>query len=1856
MESSLRNNLTQPDEYKPTKGNAMVTRSDSCKTVGVSNQKSLKGVNLLKSVEQTSCSGVSCTSYNYDMESFIMNNLTQPDEDKPAKGDAMATRSDSHKTVGVSNQKSLQKELAFELNDEFECEHDFTGKDTRYNDKHNKFESRCIKENKRKQQRISYIIKDYLFSKNIILDNIGFQTYHGHKYYYYNSFKNSCINVDKNQLKRFYRLIDNKHLKTLRLDDDVLLIDTTGFVFEPQLGLSDITNGLKYIYEIFTNGLDSIKNFGTDIKDKFSFLTQIPGFITTFKGINFTDLFDNFVSLFLSFYTVSYSPIGFLQFCYHLFKLVKQLNPLINYTAFHPQFVSLDVLMGAFVFFGLPANLISALKDFSLLIGRKVTASHTLQSIFSALRNILILIFEYLGSYFGLDKYTSAIVSFIDILFRPFKHYNTMLQLVNIYTKFITDQSVLHNPVFRQEALDLYENVSQDQSFADWIKNNDNKHFTSTYESFNNNLIKMARTYTTSEKDEPICIVFDGPPGSGKTVIMNKFVSWLKELNMTVYVHTVPPTETSKDFYDDYLNQDVFVMDDVGQQGKSQWRTIINFVAPIKYPLDCAQADKKNTKFFNSKIILCTTNNFEGLCGFTSKDAISHKEALFRRVHLIKVNRLPDTSFKQRLEYRKFDFLHSQTWKTEFLAHNNWTTEYHSEERKFPLKLLLSGVGTLEKTTLWLDLLLKHLTTTEQMNRDAINQQLDTGIIHQILAQHTTEEIVMDMASWSEDYAPQASDSVLAYEQYEKMLNEQTEQQRDISLATYAIDGWNQLHNGLNIFQEFVKNSYDWIIYNIKTLITLIVDKFITKILNKLEIFGKWLKTNSKFVLMIGKQISLETYTFSIDMLKILIGNVKNLLLQHSRLFTFLFPEKIEMATRFTNNDDPTIEFLDYDRESYKALAEIVGDMTLDDLATDKLLEHLDLFEEHITEDGRWLTGDKLGTEIDERKRIGIHKYAKPNIFEKVDFNVDGVYTAEIVRMNDNGNAVLDLAVPACPNPFLIIIEEIKAIYNSPFAFFEYLWSTMSFKPLIYFGLTQLAIMFVSRLFTRTFVPQISISSFFQRWFGKTTLAEDSFRLSKEKVEAMCKIEPKGKTTDFISRHMRIMVCPTTGEHTCILVSGSRFLTNTHVSKEGTIVDVYRSVEHYNNKHKEMESVKIKIVRDYITQDVTVCEFVDVIPLYPTFDRFGLTGLTDDSLKMTACDFASPYGAVGLLPTVHVIANTNPIYYKWRSGEINHKANTGYLYCIEGPGLCGSVLLADGRAIGLHVSGNGTNGFAKIFPKYLASELNELMTTGPRMKNIERYELDDRIINNFSGTRVRYPEEEKKLFYSHPLDHTDLRPTELNFCLNEKMQTLYDEIGQLPKVDELYLKSPPNYAANGTPAETLKTLGLKSFEHQGNITTDELDFIGEYIGSILPETFDDLSDDETSFGGVFVPKFNKHSSNGFGFLKGKNAVMDFEKRIMTEYGQRRLDEFERNAMDKTFDVLDLTCRESFKDELRKPDKVNKPRTFRVMPFAHIWWTKKTCGKLLKHFKEHKHDFGVCVGFNPYTDFDELHTKLSSKDIHGDADFGNWDGRSLALIAMAIKDKLLSRYNGNYPHVIDYVFVTMMRSWTVMAGDLYSTTHSLPSGTWLTLLLNCLVNKALTALTIYRTYVNKGKTPTITDVHNIVDYVTGDDKIFASDYLSDYNLKTVATVATDLGMVVTNGDKTAITTMSQDMDKLTFVKRSFVFHPVLKRWMGALDINTLLNTLQWYNTRSNASYDEILKGKCNSVLIEAYIHSPACYEKFYAFMKSSLPNLELFNQDKIIDILNDDNGYAIAQLYKHGGDSEAIWDDALRLGF
>lgn len=1171
---------------------------------------------------------------------------------------------------------------------------------------------------------------------------------------------------------------------------------------------------------------------------------------------------------------------------------------------------------------GLPTKTLELVRNFSTLSGKKLLDCLGLVDLVSQTLDIAIQIIEYFVVSFQINTWIdiSPLLTIVKGVFNYFTCHNKIKKVVELYTGYVKDQQIMFDPTYRDKVLKAYDELKCDNDFLAYVSNEANRYFQTTWQAFTNNVVKFARNFDATSRKEPICIVFEGEAGSGKSTMMNTFVEYFRSVNKSIYVHTVPPVEGGKDFYDDYEGQQIFVMDDVGQQSIAQWRSIINMVSPVRFPLECAAANKKNTKFFDSEVILCTTNHFTDLHGFTKADCISEPSALFRRVHVIKCSRRGQLN----LEYFKYDHLGDNSWKNKFLNHYKNTT--------LPTKFN----GNLRDGIIWLAKLYQHLDNCDKV--EACNIRLSNDDFEYIKNQLDDYYDAED----KEIFSPQIFTSY-----------------------------WNLMHFGVPIITEFVSG----VAVKIQDLSLAVFSSLSTKPI---------------------------VYMFSLAASIILSMFVKQLFLENVEVL----PQEIE---------------------------------------------------------DQW----------------------------------------------------------------------------------ELAWA---------------------KLLAASYQSQSSLDKF-----------------------------------SDLTQHSRVLRNRVSGEVTHAIVSGRRLLIPSHLQWDGVSVDVYQTWAHKTNNHIELELRTIRLVERFYSVDLAVYEFDGFVPMYKKCNSLFIDA---PDTHNPVCYIVATNKVCPVIKGIHIAPNESSVKYADLVHTYAHKEGSGFTTPLTNSGLCGSFLVdSRGSIIGVHVAGCEDKGFMVRPEGYVKKEIRRLMLDTPESK----FDLSNKVIPGFSGVRLHYDSGE--IVKKYPVAKTNYVPTQLNLDYNETTRRIVQELGIAPK-------GPPIIEH---PIKTLEEQGKKTFLQQGTITLEERKFLFDFYDRLVVEYSPVNTDEEVAFGNEVLGPLNSKSSNGYE-VDDKSEFFDFQTRCILPKGKEYLQRYKENFLDDNFDIRNVLCVETFKDEIRLEEKRETPRTFRVMPLGHIFYCKKFMGNLIKHFKDNRLSTGIGVGINPYTDFDIIARKLLDCTVMGDLDFKKWDGSVPIDILQIIKDVLLVKYRGDERVFLDRLLETVIRSYVLIYDGLYATTHGVPSGTWLTLLVNSLVNGGLRALTICR------EGGTIEDAMSVVDYNVGDDKIFGAygKQARMYNLHTLAAVAKSLNMECTNGDKTPVSSVSQPFSKLSFLKRKFVYHERYNKYMGALSPDTIFNTLQWYDKTKD--YEVVMEGKVKAMQVESYVHGVHFYNMYKRYISDAGLRDYLLPDDRVVEIL------------------------------
>jgi GTPase SAR1 family protein len=327
---------------------------------------------------------------------------------------------------------------------------------------------------------------------------------------------------------------------------------------------------------------------------------------------------------------------------------------------------SFDTLfMSMFTAYMLPSSLKSLLRECQTLTNTKLLDDSNM--VYDLLSYVLNLPIRIIHTLMPDCKTKEVLVSYTDKFtkFFPFSSYarsvTTISSLVNLYN---SNNKIIYDPDFQQKFLDAHQ-------LFDTYCNNVLLHSKDVHVSLQalrktvKKLADKISYMSSTTRQEPLFVVFYGPAGTGKTTLMNTLVSSYTRTN-TAYIHSSPKGD--KDFYDQYDNEYLFVADDVGQKSTSQWSQYINMVSTTKFPLDCAAVEKKDTKFFTSKLIMITTNNIN--LTITPDCGLTTLEALHRRMYLIDFDqvRFDAGHFDGQLNFKTYDL---RTHKFKILASIN---------------------------------------------------------------------------------------------------------------------------------------------------------------------------------------------------------------------------------------------------------------------------------------------------------------------------------------------------------------------------------------------------------------------------------------------------------------------------------------------------------------------------------------------------------------------------------------------------------------------------------------------------------------------------------------------------------------------------------------------------------------------------------------------------------------------------------------------------------------------------------------------------------------------------------------------------------------------------------------------------------------------------------------------------------------------------------------------------------------------------------------------------------------------------------------------------------------------------------
>lgn len=685
------------------------------------------------------------------------------------------------------------------------------------------------------------------------------------------------------------------------------------------------------------------------------------------------------------------------------------------------------------------------------------------------------------------------------------------------------------------------------------------------------------------------------------------------------------------------------------------------------------------------------------------------------------------------------------------------------------------------------------------------------------------------------------------------------------------------------------------------------------------------------------------------------------------------------------------------------------------------------------------------------------------------------------------------------------------------------------------------------------------------------------------------------------------------------LVSGHYVIVPAHMTNDETgYITVYHDL---NKDHRLLDQHRFDVVYRNLFDDVMVLR-LDVYSMSPfkNLCHFFANNEKGGNHFLTNC--YGVYEVSGI--SKNFKACDNPIVYYARFKdqkpiEFKLTPNRVVTYDLEAKGLCGSLLVSSHSGIkGMHVAGlPGVVGASVLWSDKTRDELHQILKTD---KFILKQKISDKVIADFSGVKL------DESFYINVPSNTNIVPSPLSGVFENT-------------------KEPAHLKKYGY--HTTKDIAKKSFKPISNVNIDEIEFAAKTLEAIIPK-FGEISDDEVVYGNKYLAGINKDSSNGFGCGKDKTLYFNFETisggniwpdhdrpDALTPLFRKELAEFTHQILSGDVDLKRILSTECLKDECRPLSKEGEPRSFRISTVHTQFLTKKLTGKMVEEIIKNRDFNQIMVGVNPYAEFHKMYDNLSRCNGVWAGDIGTWDGGMLSQAQRSINSIILSNFEGsdNDREILGFMLGLIPACPVAVQDDVYLTTHSMPSGNFLTAIYNSLVNRFYTAMW-YRRMVGPSAT---VDLYfkEIVDYVYGDDKL---NGIRSKNKRLTAITMRDffvsIGMKLTTADKKPITEPFERLEDVSFLKRKFRIHPTIGRIMCPLDLTTIYSTMSWVDETKDEY--EVMRGKIHGFQREMFLHphlfkeevnklEMACVERNVAFTRLTeryLLNLYTDEVDKL----------------------------------
>lgn len=384
-------------------------------------------------------------------------------------------------------------------------------------------------------------------------------------------------------------------------------------------------------------------------------------------------------------------------------------------------------------------------------------------------------------------------------------------------------------------------------------------------------------------------------------------------------------------------------------------------------------------------------------------------------------------------------------------------------------------------------------------------------------------------------------------------------------------------------------------------------------------------------------------------------------------------------------------------------------------------------------------------------------------------------------------------------------------------------------------------------------------------------------------------------------------------------------------------------------------------------------------------------------------------------------------------------------------------------------------------------------------------------------------------------------------------------------------------------------------------------------------------------GSLYINSLKRSSSPGFPFVQmqgfaTKSQIFGNDEKFDLENTQalkvkEMVDAIINSAKQQI--VLDHYFCDTLKDERKPIFKSHKTRLFSAGSLDYLIACKMYFNGIVALLESNKNFCGVSVGTNVYSqDWDDIGKILISKSPFMLAgDFEGFDASEHVAMLEACGHILINlskrclKSTEEDCLVMRVLLVSLFNSRHIVGDEVYQWTHSLPSGHYLTAIINSIFVLLAFVMVWGIAFDNFDYffLRMFFEECGIVAY--GDDHVVSVPQfrLSAFNQFRLPEYFKIIGLNYTMEDKEAtVKALARKLFEISYLKRSFSYHKKLNRIIGPLSMDTVLETPMWMHNCPDARMQTI--ENLEWAIRELSLHKKDVWNKWFPILEGELLRL------------------------------------------